>query len=65
MIASLPWTFDGKDEIVNYVEQILQLNPEDDAEKIAEIDARINAIVYNIFSLSQSEIDMIEAASKV
>lgn len=60
MIDSLPWTMDGKDDIVSFVKQIIALDPETDGEQIAELDWLINAKVYEIFSLSQDEIKMIE-----
>lgn len=60
MIDSLPWTTDGKEDVVTFVKQIMALDPEKDTGQIAEIDALINAKVYEMFSLSQSEIEMIE-----
>ena len=60
MIDSLPWTTDGKEDVVTFVKQIMALDPEKDAGQIAEIDALINAKVYEMFSLSKSEIEMIE-----
>jgi len=66
MVESLPLpNFSHKsEEIINYVDKILQIKSKDIYADTSTLESKINVLVYKLYGLTENEINIIEQAVK-